>query len=90
MNSCKLEVCVLTTPPHLINVPNGFAGLRVKFYSHLFILYKELIKAVADEEPRTKDTYVGFVVKDRELPMLPPSRSLDMQSRGELIQTLCY
>lgn len=87
-SSCKLGVSILTT--HLmINVPNGFAGLRVK-YSNLFILYEELVKAVADEESSTKDTYVGYVVKDRELPVLPSFRSFDMWSHGELIQTLCY
>lgn len=86
-SSCKLGVSILTT--HLvINVPNGFAGLRVK-YSNLFIPYKELVKTVADESS-TKDTYVGYVVKDRELPVLPSFRSLDLWSHGELIQTLCY
>lgn len=44
-------------------MPNGFAELRVK-YSNLFILYKELVKAAADEESSTKDTYVGYVVKE--------------------------
>jgi hypothetical protein len=56
----------------------------------LFIIYNKLVKAVADEEPSLKNMNVGYVVKDRELPVLLPSRSLDMWSHGELIQTLCY
>lgn len=73
-SSCKLGVSILTT--RLVsNVPNGFAGLRVK-YSNLFILYKELVKVAADEEYSTKDTYVGYVVKDRELQFCHPLGAL--------------